>query len=151
MFENAAHDSIGSCVSDTTNEDVYMRYKQARDISMNLVELTLRQISTAINNPQAQEITFTLFNTYDTARECVIEAEVYLPQKTFTILDQVGNSLPYTILEIIDQTEYVLNQGNVLNSVKEIYLPEKVYKAKVAIETTTVPSIASRFEYDDRK
>lgn len=141
MFENAAHDSIGSCVSDTTNEDVYMRYKQARDISMNLVELTLRQISTAINNPQAQEITFTLFNTYDTARECVIEAEVYLPQKTFTILDQVGNSLPYTILEIIDQTEYVLNQGNVLNSVKEIYLPEKVYKAKVAIETTTVPSI----------
>lgn len=44
MFENAAHDSIGSCVSDTTNEDVYMRYKQARDISMNLVELTLRQI-----------------------------------------------------------------------------------------------------------
>ncbi|MBU5584610.1 hypothetical protein KQJ29_34170, partial [Enterococcus sp. S181_ASV_20] len=49
MFENAAHDSIGSCVSDTTNEDVYMRYKQARDISMNLVELTLRQISTAIN------------------------------------------------------------------------------------------------------
>ena len=33
-----------------------------------------------------------------------------------------------------------LNQGNILNSVKEIYLPEKVYKAKVAIETTTVPS-----------
>ena len=141
MFENAAHDSIGSCVSDTTNEDVYMRYKQARDISMNLVELTLRQISTAINNPQAQEITFTLFNTYDTAREGVIEAEVYLPQKTFAILDQAGNSLPYTILEMIDQTEYVLNQGNVLNSVKEIYLPEKVYKAKVAIKTTTVPSI----------
>lgn len=26
MFENAAHDSIGSCVSDTTNEDVYMCY-----------------------------------------------------------------------------------------------------------------------------
>ena len=48
MFENAAHDSIGSCVSDTTNEDVYMRYKQARDISMNLVELTLRQISTCL-------------------------------------------------------------------------------------------------------
>ncbi|ELA55044.1 TPA: mannosylglycerate hydrolase [Enterococcus faecium] len=141
MFENAAHDSIGSCVSDTTNEDVYMRYKQARDISMNLVELTLRQISTAINNPQAKEITFTLFNTYNTARESVIEAEVYLPQKTFAILDQAGNSLPYTILEMIDQTEYVLNQGNVLNSVKEIYLPEKVYKAKVAIETTTVPSI----------
>ncbi|MGM0165578.1 mannosylglycerate hydrolase [Enterococcus sp. AZ135] len=141
MFENAAHDSIGSCVSDTTNEDVYMRYKQARDISMNLVELTLRQISTAINNPQAQEITFTLFNTYETVRDGVVEAEVYLPQEEFAILDQAGNSLSYTILEMIDQTEYVLNQGNVLNSVKEIYLPEKVYKAKVAIETTEVPSV----------
>lgn len=141
MFENAAHDSIGSCVSDTTNEDVYMRYKQARDISMNLVELTLRQISTAINNPQAQEITFTLFNTYDTIRDGVVEAEVYLPQQNFAILDQAGNSLPYTILELIDQTEYVLNQGNVLNQVKEIYLPEKVYKAKIAFETTEVPSM----------
>lgn len=141
MFENAAHDSIGSCVSDTTNEDVYMRYKQARDISMNLVELTLRQISTGINNPQAQEITFTLFNTYDTIRDGVVEAEVYLPQKNFAILDQAGNSLPYTILELIDQTEYVLNQGNVLNQVKEIYLPEKVYKAKIAFETTEVPSL----------
>ena len=141
MFENAAHDSIGSCVSDTTNEDVYMRYKQARDISMNLVELTLRQISTAINNPQAQEITFTLFNTYDTIRDGVVEAEVYLPKKEFAILDQAGNSLPYTILELIDQTEYVLNQGNVLNQVKEIYLPEKVYKAKIAFETTEVPSL----------
>ena len=141
MFENAAHDSIGSCVSDTTNEDVYMRYKQARDISMNLVELTLRQISTAINNPQAQEITFTLFNTYDTIRDGVVEAEVYLPKKEFAILDQAGNSLPYTILDLIDQTEYVLNQGNVLNQVKEIYLPEKVYKAKIAFETTEVPSL----------
>lgn len=141
MFENAAHDSIGSCVSDTTNEDVYMRYKQARDISMNLVELTLRQISTAINNPQAQEITFTLFNTCDKARDGVIEAEVYLPQKDFAILDQAGNSLPYTILELVDQTEYVLNQGNVLNTTKEIYLPEKVYKVKIVIETTDVPSV----------
>ena len=141
MFENAAHDSIGSCVSDTTNEDVYMRYKQARDISMNLVELTLRQISTTINNPQAQEITLTLFNTYDTIRDGVVEAEIYLPKKEFAILDQAGNSLPYTILDLIDQTEYVLNQGNVLNQVKEIYLPEKVYKAKIAFETTEVPSL----------
>ena len=30
LFENAAHDSIGSCISDTANEDVYVRYKQQR-------------------------------------------------------------------------------------------------------------------------
>jgi len=140
MFENAAHDSIGSCVSDTTNEDVYLRYKQARDLSINLVELTLRQISMAINNPQAQAITLTLFNTFETERDGVIEAQVYLPQKEFALLDQSGNCLSYTVLEWIDQTEYVLNQGNVLNPVKEIYLPVKVYKARIAIETTKIPS-----------
>jgi len=37
----------------------------------------------------------------------VIEAEVYLPQKDFAILDQSGQALPYTILELTDQTEYV--------------------------------------------
>ena len=37
LFENAAHDSIGSCISDTANEDVYMRYKQVRDIADALV------------------------------------------------------------------------------------------------------------------
>ena len=42
LFENAAHDSIGSCISDTANEDVYVRYKQARDIAVNLVELHSR-------------------------------------------------------------------------------------------------------------
>ena len=42
LFENAAHDSIGSCISDTANEDVYMRYKQAREIEVNLVERCIR-------------------------------------------------------------------------------------------------------------
>ncbi|MGM0215999.1 mannosylglycerate hydrolase [Enterococcus sp. AZ109] len=141
MFENAAHDSIGSCVSDTTNEDVYMRYKQARDISMNLMELTMRQIATAIKQPKDTPITFTLFNLYDHQRAEVLEAEVYLPQKEFAVIDEVGNQLPYTILEMIDQTDYVLNQGNTMNPTKEQYRPEKIYKAKIALEASMVPSL----------
>ncbi|MBP2100148.1 mannosylglycerate hydrolase [Enterococcus rivorum] len=141
MFENAAHDSIGSCVSDTTNEDIYMRYKQARDIAINLVELTMREIATQINNAAAKEMTLTVFNPASQSRAGVIEAEVYLPQKEFAILDEKGQELPYTILERIDQTEYVLNQGNILNPTKEMYLPEKVYKAKIAFEASVIPSV----------
>lgn len=63
LFENAAHDSIGSCISDNANEDVYMRYKQARDIAVNLVELHSRLIATKIKNKTNNEITLTLFNT----------------------------------------------------------------------------------------
>lgn len=60
LFENAAHDSIGSCISDEANEDVYMRYKQARDIAVNLVELHSRLISTSIDASEDSEMTLTL-------------------------------------------------------------------------------------------
>ncbi len=141
MFENAAHDSIGSCVSDTTNEDVYMRYKQARDISVNLVELTLRQISTHVKNNKAKEITFTLFNTLDTTRDEVVETEVYIPQKDFAIYDDNGNEVSYTLLELEDQTSYILNQGNILDLTKDTYIPEKVYKANIAINVKNITSL----------
>lgn len=141
MFENAAHDSIGSCVSDNTNEDVYMRYKQARDIAMNLVELTMRQIATTMKQPVDTPITFTLFNPYDHPRNEVIEAEVYLPQKEFALVDTTGQPVSYTILDLLDQTEYVLNQGNILDPTKDYYRPTKVYKAKIAVAASQIPSL----------
>ena len=141
MFENAAHDSIGSCVSDTTNEDVYMRYKQARDIATNLVELTMREIATRVNHPQAKEISLTLFNTVDKQRSGIIEAEVYLPQVDVRLIDDQGKEIRYSVLELVDQTEYILNQGNILDSSKESFTPTTVYKAKLAIESTELPSV----------
>lgn len=141
MFENAAHDSIGSCVSDSANEDIYMRYKQIRDISENLIELTMRNISMRIDNFSGKEITLTVFNTFNKSRSGIIEADVYLPQEDFRILDQQGMEIPYTILELVDQTKYVLNQGNILNPSKKIYIPEKVYKAKIALESSNLPGL----------
>lgn len=141
MFENAAHDSIGSCVSDTTNEDVYMRYKQARDIATNLVELTMREIATRINHPEAKEIALTLFNPFDKKRSGIIEADVYLPQIDFRLLNENGEEISYSIIELIDQTDYVLNQGNILNPSKDYFKPTNVYKAKLAIDSTTIPSV----------
>ncbi len=48
MFENAAHDSIGGCNSDTTNRDVKHRYKLASDLATNLLDLNMRLISEKI-------------------------------------------------------------------------------------------------------
>ena len=58
LFENAAHDSIGSCIADAVNEDVYLRYKQARDIATSLVELHGRMIATSVDSGDAP-MTFT--------------------------------------------------------------------------------------------
>lgn len=141
MFENAAHDSIGSCVSDTTNEDVYMRYKQVKDVSSNLVEITLRQISSRVNNTDAKEITLTLFNTLNTSRSKVFETDIYIPSKQIAIYDENGKEVEYSLLEVIDQTSYILNQGNVLDGWKKIYIPETVYKARIAIKPNDIPSL----------
>lgn len=139
MFENAAHDSIGGCNSDTTNEDVYTRYKQARDLSANLLDLHMRLISTRIKNNN-EEITLTLFNGYPQKREEVIEFEAYIPNEDFVIKDKDGNILDHVIREKEDITDYVLTQTIRLNPSKKIYLPDKVYRAKISLHAKDIPA-----------
>ncbi len=91
MFENAAHDSIGSCNSDTTNEDVYTRYKQARDLSINLLDFHMRLISTQIKNNN-EEITLTVFNGLPEARNEVVEFDTYIPGQDFVIKNKNGEN-----------------------------------------------------------
>lgn len=141
LFENAAHDSIGSCISDTANEDVYMRYKQARDIAINLVELHSRLIATKIENKTDNQITLTLFNTLPQKRNDTIVFETYLPADNFAIRDNHGNPVKYTVIEKTELTDYVLSQTIRLNPSKEIYLPTVIYQAKIAIEAKDVPAL----------
>ncbi|MXQ47816.1 mannosylglycerate hydrolase [Streptococcus pneumoniae] len=138
MFENAAHDSIGSCVSDTTNEDVYFRYKKAYDLAVNLAELKQREIASHIITDK--DITITAFNTNSEETSGLFETLLYVPQLDFSIEDNEGNQFSYTIIESEDQTAYILGQGNVLDSIKDQYRPEKVYKVNVAIELSGVPA-----------
>ena len=64
-----------------------------------------------------------------------------MPQKEFAIYDVNGQQIPYTILSMEDQTDYILNQGNILNPSKKIFVPNKVYLAKVAIATKDIPAL----------
>lgn len=144
LFENAAHDSIGSCISDEANQDVYTRYKQVLDIATNLVELHARLISTSIENKAQSEMTFTIFNLLPQTRNQVVEKNFYLPEGKFVLKDEQGNKIPYTILEKEDISEYVLSQTIRLNPSKKIFLPKKVYHVKIAIEATLIPAFGYR-------
>lgn len=140
MFENAAHDSIGSCISDTANEDVYVRYKQARDIAVNLVELHSRLIATHIQNKDAK-MSFTLINTLPQVRSDVVNVKTYIPGEDFAIIDHHGQKVNFTIVEKRDLTEYVLSQTIRLDPSQKIFIPEKVYEATLAIEVKDVPAM----------
>lgn len=139
LFENAAHDSIGSCIADTANEDVYVRYKQARDIAINLVELHERLIATSLKNKE-NKITWTLFNTLPIERDELIKFKTYIPDGEFSIKDKNGKDIPYSILSKRDLTDYILTQTIRLNPSKKIYIPNKVYEAEIAIYKKDIPA-----------
>lgn len=140
LFENAAHDSIGSCISDTANADVRMRYKQASDIATSLVELHSRLIATSVGADGAP-MTFTVLNPYPKERDGVIIKKLYLPGGPFSIVDADGRPVTYSILESRDLTEYVLSQTIRLDPSKHIYLPDQVIEATVALEVRGVPAM----------
>lgn len=147
IFENSAHDSIGSCVSDTTNEDIYSRYKKARDLAENLAELKMREISMRIDSNH--DITATVFNLSGRNKDGVVETELYVPQLNFAIKDEEGTKYPYIIESIEDQTDYILGQGNVVDSNKKMYRPNKVYKVVVAIKFNNLPAFGYKNFYLD--
>ena len=140
LFENAAHDSIGSCISDTANEDVYLRYKQAGDIATNLVELHSRLIATKIKKTDDQ-MTFTIINPLPKARSEVVKVKAYVPGGEFALKDEQGNLVDYTVINRKDFTDYVMTQTIRLNPDKSIYLPERVEEVEMVFEVKDVPPL----------
>lgn len=139
LFENAAHDSIGSCISDTANEDVYVRYKQARDIAVNLVELHSRLIATNVKNDA--DMTFTAINTLPQKRKDTVIIKTYVPGGKFAIIDEKGNDVDYTIIKSRDLTDYVLSQTIMLDPSRKFYVPDQVLEVTMAIKANDVPAL----------
>lgn len=141
LFENSAHDSMANSVSDNVNEDIYLRYKQAKDIATSLVELTLRQIAVQIKNPENKPITLTIFNTLPTNRSCLVTKSIYTPTKDFELQDMNGNSVPFVIDGLEDETEEVKGATIQLDPGNKIYQPEKVYKTQISFEAQNIPAM----------
>lgn len=139
LFENAAHDSIGSCISDTANEDVYVRYKQARDIAVNLVELHSRLIATNVKNDA--DMTFTAINTLPQKRKDTVIVKTYVLGGKFAIIDEKGNDVDYTIIKSRDLTDYVLSQTIMLDPSRKFYVPDQVLEVTMAIKANDVPAL----------
>lgn len=139
LFENAAHDSIGSCISDTANEDVYVRYKQARDIAVNLVELHSRLIATNVKNDA--DMTFTAINTLPQKRKDTVIVKTYVPGGKFAIIDEKGNDVDYSIIKSRDLTDYVLSQTIMLDPSRKFYVPDQVLEVTMAIKANDVPAL----------
>ena len=139
MAKNAAHDSMGNCVSDRVNADIKARYQKAEDIATALVEVTLRQISTGVKN-DGHPITLTVFNTLPVERGGVVSKRIYSPSRNFKIQDYNGQNIPFEITAVKDVTELITSSTIQLDPGQAIYLPEKVYQLDVNMQLASIPA-----------
>lgn len=140
LFENAAHDSIGSSVNDSVNEDVYLRYKQVHDIAFNLVELHERLIVTSLERSERLH-TVTIFNTLPRRRSGVVLKKMYLPGDEFAFVNEAGKEVAYSVVASRDLTDYVKAQTIRLNPSVPIDIPGQILEATVAIDASDVPAM----------
>lgn len=135
LLENSAHDSIGNCNSDSTNFDIQARNKIATNFAQNLLEKTMRDISS--NILQDNLYSFTVFNPLPYSRTTILEANLYLPDGSFSFLDDQGNPVEYEILGQQDQSDYVLHQAELLtptmyrSGAKDFSMPKQVFYSHV--------------------
>ena len=139
MAKNAAHDSMGNCVSDRVNADIKARYQKVEDIATALVEVTLRQISTGVKN-DGHPITLTVFNTLPVERGGVLSKRIYSPSRNFKIQDYNGQNIPFEITAVKDVTELITSSTIQLDPGQAIYLPEKVYQLDVNMQLANIPA-----------
>ena len=139
MAKNAAHDSMGNCVSDRVNADIKARYQKVEDIATALVEVTLRQISTGVKN-DGHPITLTVFNTLPVERGGVVSKRIYSPSRNFKIQDYNGQNIPFEITAVKDVTELITSSTIQLDPGQAIYLPEKVYQLDVNMQLANIPA-----------
>ncbi|MHB9805711.1 mannosylglycerate hydrolase [Pantoea ananatis] len=139
MFYNAAHDSIGGCNSDETNQDVLSRYKEAKGLAQNLLELHTRLITQRI--PRQHDFTFTAFNPLPWSVAPDITFEAWLPGLPFTLRDGNGKAIPCVIESEEDLTQYVLNQTIRLDPGKAWHKPEKVCRTRLTVKSPVLPAL----------
>lgn len=146
MFENAAHDSMGNCVSDSVNNDIKHRYLEVRDIATSLVDVTLRQISTQVKG-ENHPISLTVFNTLPYKRKAIVNKTLYSPSRNFKIQDKNGTEVPFEIKAIEDVTELINGSTIQLDPGEKIYLPTKVYQVNANIDFSNIPSFGYKQFY----
>ncbi|EOL43391.1 glycoside hydrolase family 38 C-terminal domain-containing protein [Enterococcus caccae] len=145
LLKNHAHDSIGGCNTDKTNEMILARYKEADQLSYSTIDYLVRKISESIEGIQKNNLV--LFNTLPYRRNDPYIVEVSTKQKNIKLFDEQQNELTIQILS----TEKVYG-GEVRRSEREYDEAKYYYIHKISFVKETPPLsyvIVALEEYSD--
>ncbi|XUD12781.1 mannosylglycerate hydrolase [Enterococcus sp. AZ170] len=96
LLKNHAHDSIGGCNTDKTNEMILARYKEADQLSYSTVDYLVRKISESIAEIKPNDLI--LFNTLPYKRCDPYIVEVSTKLKHIKLFDDNHQELEHQIL-----------------------------------------------------
>lgn len=96
ILKNHAHDSIGGCNTDKTNEMIMARYKEADQLSYSTVDYLVRKIAESIEG--IQENNLVLFNTLPYRRTESYTLEVSTKKTTIKLFDDQRHEIPFQLI-----------------------------------------------------
>lgn len=132
LLKNHAHDSIGGCNTDKTNEMILARYKEADQLSYSTIDYLVRKISESIKGIQENDLI--LFNTVPYTRTDPYIVEVSTKHASIKLLDKNNHELASQILS----TEKVY-AGEVRRSESDYDEAKYYYIHKVSFIKETPP------------
>ncbi len=96
ILKNHAHDSIGGCNTDKTNEMIMARYKEADQLSYSTVDYLVRKIAESIEGIQENDLV--LFNTLPYRRTESYTLEVSTKKTTIKLFDDQHYEIPFQLI-----------------------------------------------------
>lgn len=96
ILKNHAHDSIGGCNTDKTNEMIMARYKEADQLSYSTVDYLVRKIAESIEGIQENDLV--LFNTLPYRRTEPYTLEVSTKKTTIKLFDDQRHEIPFQLI-----------------------------------------------------
>lgn len=96
ILKNHAHDSIGGCNTDKTNEMIMARYKEADQLSYSTVDYLVRKIAESIEGIQENDLV--LFNTLPYRRTEPYTLEVSTKKTTIKLFDDQHHEISFQLI-----------------------------------------------------
>lgn len=149
LFDAHAHDSIGGCNSDSTNDKIIARLEKVDMMCDTLLNILKKKIVFAISNKMKKENIFTLFNLDIVEKERGYEVVLFTKEKAFTVVTSENKEIDF---EILNQ-EYISGGKQIVttaNGDREIELPG--YYRSVIYFTRNISGLSCEtFEIIDKK
>ena len=110
LFENQAHDSICTCCTDESHDDILNRFKYSTQINRELENMFFRYMERELDISSIKGRPILLINSLPHKRNEMIELTIYTKNKDFNIYTADQKIVPY---EIISTKDVDLSETNI--------------------------------------